>query len=226
LKYRLIKGFEDETIVTFLTFSEIEDIIKTKMPNGRLEIVKDWLIIGCFTAQRISDMFRMNTSMLIEEKNVKYIALKQFKTGKNVRIPIHYHVETILEKYNNCFPPNFSDNEQSNRSMLSTLMKEVCKLSGITANVKGRFNGKKGIYPKYQLIQNHSLRRSFASNFYGMEGWTTPMIMEITGHLTEKNFLKYIDKDDFYLSEKAAENFAKMKEEAMRNKTNIHLKKV
>ena len=35
--------------------------------------------------------------------------------------------------------------------------------------------------------------------------------MEITGHSTEKNFYKYVDKDNFTLSEKAALNFAKMK---------------
>lgn len=223
-KYRLIKGFEDETIVTFLTFEEIEQIFETKMPNQRLEIAKDWLIIGCYTAQRISDLYRMNRNMITEEKGLKYISLKQFKTGKRVFIPVHYHVDTILNKYGNNFPPNYSDNEQSHRSVLSTLMKKVCEISGIKEEVRGRFHGKIGIYPKYKLIQNHSCRRSYACNFYGLEGWTTPMIMEITGHDTEKSFYKYIDKDNFYLSERAAHNFVKMKEDAIRKKK-VQLKK-
>ena len=77
-----------------------------------------------------------------------------------------------------------SSNEKSNRTILSELIKEVCKISGINEVVRGRLNGAVGHYPKYQLISNHTLRRSFASNFYGMEGWNTPMVMEITGHST------------------------------------------
>ena len=50
MEYWEIKGYEDETIVTFLTLDEIDDIINTPMPNDRLEIAKDWLIIGCYTA--------------------------------------------------------------------------------------------------------------------------------------------------------------------------------
>ncbi|RED48792.1 tyrosine-type recombinase/integrase [Seonamhaeicola aphaedonensis] len=224
-KYRLIRGFEDETIVTFLTFDEIDKIIEKEMPNKRLEIAKDWLIIGCYTAQRVSDMYRMKKNMIVTEKGIKYISLKQYKTGKQVFIPVHHHVEDVLKKYDNNFPPNFSDNEQSHRSLLSALMKKVCEIAEINEKVRGRFNGKIGIYPKYKLIQNHSCRRSFASNFYGLEGWTTPMIMEITGHDTEKSFYRYIDKDNFYLSIKAAENFAKMKEDAEKAKKETKLKR-
>ena len=221
IKYKHIKGYEDQTVVTFLTLEEIDQIVETEMPNDRLSIAKDWLIIGCFTGQRISDLFRMNKKMFIQHNGYPFISLKQYKTKKNVLIPIHFHVESVLKKYDDDFPQNISKNEQSNRTALSTLMKEVCKLSGITERVKGRFNGKIGTYPKYKLIQNHSCRRSFASNFYGKEDWTTPMIMEITGHVTEKNFLKYIDKDNHRFSEKAAENFAKMKEENTKRKSTL-----
>lgn len=206
-KYKLIKGFEDETVVTFLTLDELETIIETTVKDNKLQIAKDWLVIGCFTGQRISDLFRMNQDMIIKYEGRKYISFSQFKTGKKVMVPIHYHVQDILDKYKGNFPPNLYENEKSNRTQLSGLMKTVCRVAGIKAEVKGRYNGVIGIYPKYKLIQNHTCRRSFASNFYGKEGWTTPMIMEITGHMTEKNFLKYIDKDEFFLSQKAAENF-------------------
>lgn len=213
IRYRLIRGFEDETIVTYLTLEEIDKVIKTPMPTLRTKLAKEWMIIGCFTAQRISDLFRLDPSMIVYESNIPFIYLKQYKTDKKVKIPVHYKVEEIIKKYNLNFPPNFSGNEKSNGAILSELIKEVCKISGINEIVRGRLNGVIGYYPKYQLISNHSCRRSFASNFYGMEGWSTPMVMEITGHSTEKNFYKYVDKDNFTLSEKAALNFAKMKNE-------------
>jgi len=210
--YKLIQGFEDEIIVTYLNFEEIDDIIETNVNNKRLEIAKDWLVIACYTAQRISDLYRMKKSMIITENGASYITFKQFKTSKRVKVPIHYKVKKILKKYGNGFPPNISKNEKSNRSILSSLMKKVCEKAGITEIVDGRLNGVKGMYPKYKLIHNHSCRRSFCCNFYGMEGWTTPMIMEITGHETEKSFYRYIDKESFYLSERASQNFAAMEE--------------
>jgi len=213
IRYRLIKGFEDETIVTFLTLDEINKIINTQMPTSRMELAKEWMIIGCYTAQRISDLFRLEPSMITYENNTPYIYLKQYKTDKKVKIPVHYKVEEILKKYDLSFPPNFSSNEKSNRTILSDLIKKVCKISGINEVVRGRLNGVVGHYPKYQLLSNHTLRKSFASNFYGKEGWNTPMVMGITGHSNEKNFYKYVDKDDFSLSEKAALNFEKMKKD-------------
>ncbi|WP_219010241.1 tyrosine-type recombinase/integrase [Aquimarina litoralis] len=211
-KYHKIKGFEDETVVTYLTFDEIDTIIEKKMPTKQLQVAKDWLIIGCYTGQRISDLFRMNNKMFISEDDIDYIRLKQFKTKENVLIPIHYKVRNVLEKYSGDFPPNFYKNEKSNRTLLSNLMKEVCEISGIKQMEKGRYNGVIGMYPKYKLIQNHTCRRSFATNFYGLKEWSTPEIMSITGHKTEKNFLKYIDNKDFHLNKKAGQNMKYMEE--------------
>ena len=45
--------------------------------------------------------------------------------------------------------------------------------------------------PKYELISSHTGRRSFCTNMY-KRGLPTLMIMSISGHKTEKSFLKYI----------------------------------
>ncbi|WP_417443179.1 tyrosine-type recombinase/integrase [Joostella sp.] len=210
VEYRKIKGFEDDTIVVYLTLDEIDRIIEANVSNAKLGICKDWLVIGCYTGQRISDLFRMQKKDIIEIQGINFISIKQFKTGKKVNIPIHYKVKGILKKYDGAFPPNLSENEKSNRTALSKGMKEVCKAAEINEITRGRYNGKLGNYPKWKLIQNHSCRRSFATNFYGKEGWSTPMIMEITGHETERNFYRYIDKENFELSIQAAKNFEMM----------------
>lgn len=209
-EYVLLKGFQDETIVTFLTFEEIDQIINKEMPTERLAIAKDWLIIACYTAQRISDLHRFSKKNIQTIQGGRYISAKQFKTKKNIEIPIHYKVDAILKKYKNNFPPRYTDNEQSQRSMLSLYIKEVCRLSGIKESVYGRFNGKMGYYPKYKLISPHSGRRSFASNFYNLPNWSIQEIMNITGHETEKNFLIYIDKSDPTLSRNARTKFDEM----------------
>ncbi|MGC6414480.1 MAG: hypothetical protein ACON5K_07250 [Bacteroidia bacterium] len=47
-----------------------------------------------------------------------------------------------------------------------------------------------GIFPKYELMCAHDLRRSFATNYFGKV--ETPILMQITGHSKESTFLHYI----------------------------------
>ena len=48
-----------------------------------------------------------------------------------------------------------------------------------------------GTYPKWMLATSHIGRKSFATNFYGQEGYTMPLLMNVTGHSSEKNFQQY-----------------------------------
>ena len=45
--------------------------------------------------------------------------------------------------------------------------------------------------PKYQLIKTHTARRSFCTNAY-KAGMDCLDIMALSGHTTEKSFLRYI----------------------------------
>lgn len=44
---------------------------------------------------------------------------------------------------------------------------------------------------KWQLVTSHTARRSFATNMY-LKCRDARMVMAITGHTTEENFMKYI----------------------------------
>jgi integrase len=46
------------------------------------------------------------------------------------------------------------------------------------------------VFQKWQLITTHTARRSFATNAY-LQNVPSISIMKITGHKTEKSFLKY-----------------------------------
>jgi integrase len=86
-------------------------------------------------------------------------------------------------------------------------------LAKINEKVQGRYNGKKAIYPKYKLISNHTGRKSFASNFYGLQGWTLPTVMAITGHQSERSFLYYIDREDNTLARRAGALFNQIEQD-------------
>jgi integrase len=74
-------------------------------------------------------------------------------------------------------------------------IKEVGKLAGINDEIitiitRGGKRVETAI-KKFEKITNHTARRSFATNLY-LAGVPTLAIMKMTGHKTERSFLKYI----------------------------------
>lgn len=194
------KGFSAETYKITLSFNEIEKIQIAKLNNSVLKDARDWLIIGCYTGQRVSDLLRMNVSMIESIHGFEFIVLHQKKTGKLVQIPVHPKVKEILNANKGEFPKVFSSNEGSNSALFNKYLKAICEIAGLTKLTKGKLRNKEtertevGEYPKYKLVSSHICRRSFASNFYAEEKYPTPLLMNITGHATEKMFLSYIGK--------------------------------
>lgn len=194
------KGFTSETYKVILPFKEIEQIQKTKFEDESLEATKNWLVIGCYTGQRVSDLMRMNKSMIEEHYGFEFIVLTQKKTKKIVQIPIHKEVKSILDSFQGDFPSVFSENKDSNSALFNKYLKIVCKESKIDYLTEGKLRNKEtgryelGKYPKYKLVASHICRRSFATNFYAQKKYPTPLLMNITAHGTEKMFLSYIGK--------------------------------
>jgi integrase len=77
------------------------------------------------------------------------------------------------------------------------------------------------VYPKYKLITSHVCRRSFATNNYGV--LPTPLIMQVTGHATERMFLNYIGKNSLDFAQQIADFYTL---QAIKAKKEIRLKKV
>jgi integrase len=194
-------GFSIDAPKVILNLNEIEKIKNTKFISDNHEIAKDWLLIGCFTGQRVSDLLRMNTSFIEHIQDFDFIVLTQQKTKKTVQIPIHFEVQEILDKRNGEFPPIFTNNLESSKTMFNRYLKQLSKIAEIETIVKGnKFDKKKkryitGMYPKHELVSSHICRRSFASNHYATELYPTPILMNITAHKTEKMFLTYIGKE-------------------------------
>jgi integrase len=189
----------------FLTFDEIkaiENIEKAKLTES-LENAKDWLIISCFTAQRISDFMRFKKEMIRIENGKSLIEFTQKKTSKIMTLPLHPKVIEILAKRNGDFPYAISDQKYND------YIKVVCELAEITQIVYGSkkievendnenepkiYRKVTKDYRKCDLVSSHIGRRSFASNFYGTI--PTTYLIYVTGHSTEVMFLNYIGKSN------------------------------
>ncbi|TXB66857.1 tyrosine-type recombinase/integrase [Vicingus serpentipes] len=209
---------KDKDIIT-LSFDELEIIRNKELTKDHLINVRKWLLIGCEIGQRGGDLLNLTKDNLRYIENNLVIDITQQKTGKNVTIPIYKdYIEYILTKE---FPYKIS-NQKFNQ-----YLKDLCKECNINEVVSGKkYDNKKkrkvsGNFPKYELITSHSLRRSFATNYY--KHIPTPILIEITGHSKESMFLEYIgkpkDKDE------NAKLFLKLVKE-MNNKTENNLKAV
>ena len=185
-----------KTLNVYLSFDEIKTISELKDLNKDESIARDWLVISCYTAQRVSDMFKFNSKDI--SKDGKWITVQQTKndTSAKILVPIMPQTRAILNKYNGEFPPVFQVN---NYNTYLRNVKRVCKRAGLTQSVKtlvskGRsYSGEVMTKEKWEVVGSHVGRRSFATNFYGKV--QTALIMSVTGHLTEASFLLYIDRE-------------------------------
>ena len=194
-----IKGYTTETPTIFLTEKELQEIQKITFLEPQLETAKDWLIIGFYTGQRASDLLQMNPKMFTNIDGNTFINLHQQKTKNGVLIPMHDEVKKIIEKRNGQFPPIFSANIESAKTIFNNHLRTVAKKANITRLDFGKKYDETtkrfvyGQYPLCEIISSHVCRRSFATHNYIKV--PTPIIMAVTGHKTEKEFLNYIGKD-------------------------------
>lgn len=175
--------------IIYLTESDLQKIKEYNFDNARLNNAKKWILLGCELGQRGNDLINLTEKNIVDYDGKKYFELKQEKTAKLLKIPIHEKICSIIS---NGLPKKVS------LQKLNDAIHDVCEIAGITEIVEGekKINNRKvkDKYPKYKLISSHTLRRSFASNYYGKI--PTILLMKITGHSTERMFLNYIGKSD------------------------------
>ncbi|MEZ4936516.1 MAG: tyrosine-type recombinase/integrase [Crocinitomicaceae bacterium] len=183
---RAFKKLSEPADTIYLNEDEIKQIRYAIMPSESLDNVRDIFILACYTGVRINDYHKLDAFHMIN--NGTMLKIRTEKTDAEVVIPLHPEAKRILEKYNG--KPRMISNQKFN-----DYIKIVCKYAGINdmISVTRTYGGKKKsvVAPKYDLVTSHCARRSFATNAY-LAGVPTLAIMAITGHKTEKVFLKYV----------------------------------
>src|SRR5690606_23481817 len=120
------------------------------------------------------------------------LSFTQQKTQKEILLPLHPTVLHTIERNGNGFPA-LMDIQHYNSEI-----KEIAKLANLNESIKARkrlgFRTKEVEAEKWEILSSHIGRRSFATNFYGKI--PTPLLMEATGHSTERMFLRYINPVD------------------------------
>ena len=174
----------------YLNETELKAMYDLDLSNDKpKELARDVFLVGCYTAQRYGDYSTVGENNLRKlASGETVIELKQQKTGNKVVIPARPEVLAILAKYDNNLPKTY---EQK----VNSYIKKVAEAAGIVEpiDVEEMDNGKvvKVTYKKCDLVKTHTARRSGATNMY-LAKIPSIAVMKITGHKTEKEFMKYI----------------------------------
>ncbi len=189
------KSSTPSTISHYLNEDEIELLFNLRPTNALLNNVRKLFLIGCHTGLRVSDLMRIQTFYIDDEM----IELVVQKTKQSIIIPIPKRVLAFIDEVSPISTHEFNWS-----------LKLICEEAGISKKVRGYVQGKRNkrkieYREKYHFISSHCMRRSFCTNLYTKI--PTPVIMAISGHKTETNFLKYIKKPQRIFAEQLKEYY-------------------
>lgn len=168
----------DAEIIQFYN-ADVPELLESKMR----------FVFGCWVGLRFGDLNKINPNQVQKGLSGPILKVVTQKTGEEVMIPFHPLAEEIWNYWQKN-PPKKIDNPTFNEHI-----KTIAEKAGFTELVQKRNTIKGQVtiqwVKKFEMVKAHTARRSFATNCYLM-GIPTRTIMAITGHRTEKAFLKYI----------------------------------
>jgi integrase len=184
-KFSVSNELTDSIYLNENELQELENLDLTE--DSKLNNIRDLFLIGCRTGLRFSDFSILKP----EQINNGFIVIKNIvKTGQSLSIPVHPTVKKIIAKNNGKLPWTISN--QKTNEYLKELGKKLESLKQTTSKTLTKGGSRVTTnYQKWELLTTHTARRSFATNEY-LAGLPTITIMAITGHKSEKSFLRYI----------------------------------
>jgi len=193
-----------ETDKIYLTTDEVKKIFSLDLSDKpNLGGVRDLFIIGCNTALRYSDYSLLKKENIILHEGVEIIEKRTDKGDRKVAVPLNNMVKETLIKNNYILPKAFSN------TMMNAYLRDIGKMAKINDEVLvTSYTGLQRIDSlkiKHSLITTHTARRSGATNMF-LAGVPSLSIMMLTGHKTERIFMKYIRVNELEHAKHIASN--------------------
>lgn len=175
----------------------------TKAKQGKMNWPDEWTAILSKKLNLDLSRFELDDLNMANEPYTTYnksliqriegkfcVVLFSKKTQTKSVIPIFPDAKNVLDKYSDNLPKRPSGQK------FNDMVKEVCRLSGITQQVqisKLQGAGKKILsIPKYEAISSHTARRSFIT-IMSIMGLTPKEISMMTGH-SQTRIVEIYDK--------------------------------
>jgi integrase len=199
-----IKEEPNNELIT-LSIEQVKQLKNYKPKNKAEELFHDLIVLQLETGQRISDIKRLNSSMIIEKNSKKYITFKQEKTGIEVILPCTDTIDIILKKYNGKIP-KFDLKELNKR--LKKISKSLEFNNEFTIKKRQGKEVTTKIMKLHEIISTHKLR-STVITLLDDNSTSISSIMNIAGHKELETTSKYLKQDKLT----SAESFRTLLEE-------------
>ncbi|MDY3391117.1 integrase [Riemerella anatipestifer] len=200
LSWKIDRNPDNVTKGLYLNFDKLATL-ETLDLTGSLDEVRDWLLISCYTALRVSELFSLDTANIVEDPNGrKFIKVIEKKNRNAKDKGIKYtallpKVVDIMNKRGGKFPKVISE-PYYNRQL-----KKLCKIAGFdevvqSAKIEATENGNRrieGEYPFYELVTSH-IGRQTSVTLFGQFMDTETMQMMTNHH--DKTLLEHYNKID------------------------------
>ena len=171
-----------------------------------LEVYKDMLLFGCGVGCRFGDLvnLKLDNYEFGLNRNTGFFIFRMEKTRKQIKVPMNQLTFEIWKKYSNgksredyIFPRTSYGNPVSNQKMNDNL-KVIGRIVKLERLVKKPIYNSDGTVregtdirkPLHNFLTSHIIRRTFIREGLN-SGLPRHLIMEMSGHSTEKEFGKY-----------------------------------
>ena len=180
-----------------LSEDELKMLREAPMVRESLNQCRDLFLVSCWTGARISDLKRM-PEIIREAWNQNgdscpsSLSFVQSKTLQSVMVPVLPELRTIIEKWGGDLPELPAEQKMNKR------IKEVGEAAGLDriVEVPSTKVNEQGLILKshlFEMLTNHTGRRTFATLLYKKGIMSNGQLMSLTGHSSETAFLRYLD---------------------------------
>jgi len=220
LPYRLVRT-EDIPVIS-LSAEQFRFLLRDEhfldMLTYRQRIVRDIFVVGCATALRVSDLFRIRRQNLTNINGQKWLVMRSLKTGTETRLLLPQFVEDIFSRYHlkaSRLLPKVSNVN------LNIQIKKLGALAGWTGTML-RFRNKRGIplvcgqarrkkpMRFCDMLTSHTMRRTGVSLLLQL-GVPEQMVRQVSGHKQgSREFYRYVALNQKWQDEQTQMAFSKL----------------
>lgn len=188
---RLDHGNYDNSIEKFLTVTELRQLKDAKMPEERLERVRDLFIFQAYTCLAYTDLAHFDQSRIEEEDGKKVYHGQRDKTNVRFTIPLLGPALEVLERYNG-LPLSFSTQKKTSGKIISnakynSYLKEMAEAAGLGKHLTTHWARHTGA----TMLLNAGVRPEVIAVIGGWKD--TKVLMRVYAKMREKTVIKAVN---------------------------------
>ena len=187
---RLDHGNYDKSIEKFLTVEELKQIREAKMPNERLERVRDLFIFQCYTCLSYKDLERFDMNLITVENGIKIYYDHRKKTSVRLCFPLLGPALEVLERYNG-LPRSLTKKGKTSGKIISNqnyneYLKEISEPAGLKHSLTTHWARHTGA----TMLLNAGVAPEVIAVIGGWKD--TKVLMKIYAKMQEKTVIKAV----------------------------------